>query len=306
VSRLLIAGGKLDANLDWLASAAQRLGVACELVLVDADELPVFSWPLGEGAPTVGGRRIEATAAFVRYDVFSTIATRSQGASASAQAWFATFTSWCAIAGLFSFNQRVDFATGSKLAMLAQAARFGIPVPRTVVTNSADAVHGLGDPMSYIAKPVAGGSYVMGLDEALQSTQFERDLSPSPAIVQPRLAYPERRIYRIGNECFAFDIRAATIDSRLDAQGGIAPFPIDQLPRTVVEGLSRLTDELRCDFCAIDMKTDPATGELVFLELNNGPMFMGYDQTCGGAMAEAMVRYLVAGGAAQAAGLGGS
>ncbi len=294
MDRLLIAGGKLDANLRWLAAAADRLGVATETVLVAPDGVPEFIWSLEERVATVDGVRLEASAAFIRYDVFSTIASRSPGAAASAQAWFAALVAWSAIAEHFSFNRHIDFATGSKLTMLDLASKFGLRTPPTIVTNARAVAIPLGDPATFIAKPVAGGSYVMALGDALAATSFDGDRSPSPAIVQPRLSYPERRIYRVGPEFFAFDIRAETIDSRLDSKGSIAPLPLEELPPGVVEALRALTDHVSCDFCAIDMKTDPATGDLAFLELNNGPMFMGYDQTCGGVMAEAMVRYLMA------------
>ena len=111
--------------------------------------------------------------------------------------------------------------------------------------------------------------------------------------MQPRLVYPERRVYRIGTRYFAFDIGSRTTDSRLDGNSVITP--VDDVDDATMDGIARLTDRIRCDFCAVDLKTDPQTGGLVFLELNNSPMFVGYDRTCDGAMAGAMARYLAAG-----------
>ena len=108
------------------------------------------------------------------------------------------------------------------------------------------------------------------------------------------LDYPERRIYRAGQQLFAFDIGAST-PTRVSIAAFASP-PSRSLTDGIVDGIPP-DDAVRCDFCAIDMKTDPATGGLVFLELNNGPMFMGYDGPTGGAMAEAMARYLMSRGA---------
>lgn len=40
------------------------------------------------------------------------------------------------------------------------------------------------------------------------------------------------------------------------------------------------------------VETDPDTGEPLFLQLDNGQMFVAYDRATGGAMCEGMPRYL--------------
>ena len=61
--------------------------------------------------------------------------------------------------------------------------------------------------------------------------------------------------------------------------------------------LARATDalmrDLRMDFGAADFKTDPDTGELVFLELNTSPMFARFNQVSEGRLAADMVRQLL-------------
>ena len=293
---LLIGGGSQDTNLSWLAAAADRLGVATECILID-DAAPLgLSWNVADRTMTVGGKKRRADAAFLRYDVFSGMLAGSPAASANAAAWFATMYGYVTARGMFTFNRSIDMATGSKPAMLVLARRAGLSTPATLVSNERDAIDAFAGGAA-IAKPVAGGSYVMTLAEALAGSDWADGNAPAPAIVQPHLSYPERRIYRIGDTFFAFDIRAATVDSRLDRNGEIVPMELEALPAKTLKAIRKLTDAVRCDFCAIDMKTDPESGELLFLELNNGPMFAGYDRTCNGAMAEAMVRYLVAGAA---------
>ena len=162
----------------------------------------------------------------------------------------------------------------------------------TLVTNDQTQLGGL-TADGHIAKPVAGGSYVMELSEALDQAIWINGASPAPAMVQPRLTYPERRVYRVGARYFAFDIGSRTTDSRLDR--GCVITPVEDIPEPTMAGIALLTDRIRCDFCAVDLKSDPQSGGLVFLELNNRPLFVGDDQTCGGGRAEAMARYLAAG-----------
>jgi hypothetical protein len=293
VNRLLVAGGRNDPNLGWLAAAAGRIGVETTSVLVDPDNPPALDWSLESGRASVGGEAIECTAAFLRYDVFSGLAEGRQEAAVEAGAWFAALSAICSASGLFTLNRDIDLASSSKPTMLVLAKQAGLRIPPTIVTNARESLAKLEGP-AHIAKPVAGGSYVMPLVDAMAQARWSpAGTSPAPAIIQPMLIYPERRIYRVGGELFAFDIASRTLDSRLDSGCTITALPIAELPAAITASIRRLTDELRCDFCAIDMKTDPETGDLVFLELNNGPMFMGYDRAAGGTMAEAMVRYLV-------------
>lgn len=305
MAELLIAGGGQDPNLPWLQAAAERMGVACRGIFVDNDQLPRFTWTVGEPA-AVDGISLDCRPAFIRYDVFTQLKEGTPSAASTASAWFAAVNALCNAAGTFTFNRDISSLSASKPAMLSLAAKSGFRTPRTLVSNSRTDVATFAGTAPAIAKPVAGGSYAMPLPQAVAETLWEAELSPSPAIVQPMLAYPERRIYQVGPEVFAFDIASATLDSRLDPNIRITAFDAATLPREILDALRDLTDRLRCDFCAVDMKSDPETGELVFLELNNGPMFKAYDKAAGGTMAEAMVRYLIAGGAAQAAGLGGS
>lgn len=294
---LLIAGGSRDANLPWLRDAAGRLGIDCLCIFTDEAHSPAFRWDVGSGRATIDGAAIDCRAAFVRYDVFAAMVTGAQTTAATAAAWFAAISSYCSASGIFQLNSNIEPLSASKPWMLVQAQAAGLAIPSTIVTNEQAAALMVGPPEGAIAKPVAGGSYVVGMDDALAGTVWEAGgLAPHPAIVQPRLVYPERRIYRVGTRFFVLDIASQTLDSRLDPQMAITHVPNDELPAGMLAAIRTLTDRIRCDFCAIDTKTDPTTGELVFLELNNGPMFMAYDRATQGAMSEEMLRYLVSEG----------
>jgi D-alanine-D-alanine ligase-like ATP-grasp enzyme len=51
---------------------------------------------------------------------------------------------------------------------------------------------------------------------------------------------------------------------------------------------------LGLDFGAADFKTDPDTGELIFLELNTSPMFAKFDLVSGGQLTAAIIQELTA------------
>jgi len=286
---LLVAGGAGDPNLGWLVAAASGLGVDCRSVAVDPDQPPALAWRMG-GSFSVDGTPIDATALFCRYDVFSSLGDATL--TGTAAAWFASLIGYGLSRRLGMLNARLDPVTGSKTAMLALAETHGLAVPETLVCNSLAVLPT--DPENWIAKPVGGGSYAMSLSEALAGSDIRDGRLAAPAIVQPRLVYPERRVYRVGDRLFVFDIAAETLDSRLDPGCTVQPLREDALPPALMQSLLNLTDAVAADFCAIYLKTDPRSGELVFLELNNSPMFVGYDRTTGGRMAEAMVNALLA------------
>jgi len=60
----------------------------------------------------------------------------------------------------------------------------------------------------------------------------------------------------------------------------------------MLDGLQRLMDRLKMDFGAADFKAAPTTGELRFLEINNGPMFAAFDKVCDGRLTGQMAEFL--------------
>lgn len=293
MTKLLVAGGGHDANLPWIKAAADDLEVSCDLIQIFPEPVPELIWNLNDAAPSFNGKDLDCDCAFLRYDVFSGLHSESEFANDNAMGWFNVFASWCVIDDIFVLNKDLDPASTTKLAMLKMAQQHGFVIPKTIVTNSNTHLKALDDPLDYIAKPAAGGSYCISLDKALEETEWDDDLGACPALVQKKLRYPEFRVYRIGDAFFAYNIHSQTLDSRIDREGSIIFLDIETFPKEFLEKLKNLTDDIKCDFCAIDIKTDPKTKELVFLELNNGLMFMGYDKQSGGQMAKEMVRYLV-------------
>jgi glutathione synthase/RimK-type ligase-like ATP-grasp enzyme len=138
-----------------------------------------------------------------------------------------------------------------------------------------------------IAKPVAGGGLCHTLEDALQHVSVA--YSAMPALIQPRLVAPELRVFVVGQEAFAFEVSSPSLDYRAEQDAEVTPVAVpDQ-----AAALLNLMCDFRMDFGAADFKTDPHTGELIFLELNTSPMFAKFDMACDGVLAAAMVQHLI-------------
>jgi hypothetical protein len=198
----------------------------------------------------------------------------------------------------------------NKPAALVLAREAGLRIPQTWVTNEVSKLAGNGVNHSQpegerrenvnqednqlgkmIAKPVLGGDYCYSLPEALVKTNLRNGLAAVPAIVQKRLIAPEIRIYVIGESAFAFEVRSGSLDYRVNQDAELILLP--EVP-TELAMLRKLMLRLGMDFGAADFKTDPETGQLVFLELNTSPMFARFDQVSGGQVCAAIIHELTA------------
>jgi hypothetical protein len=97
------------------------------------------------------------------------------------------------------------------------------------------------------------------------------------------------RIYVIGAAEFAFEVCSPSLDYRVNQDAELILLP--QVPQEVSR-LRDLMSRVGLDFGAADFKTDPETGQLVFLELNTSPMFARFDQVSGGKVCAAMIHEL--------------
>ena len=301
---LLLAGGFLDPNLTVLADAASRTNVELLDLRLPADESPAFCWSPGECAPRISGRPLQATCAFIRHDVFGAMQDPRPEVSTRASAWYQTLMGWL----LFDrrirlFNRHMTSAALNKPTSLVLAREAGLRIPETWITNEVGrfAANGEQTPQlgreraddnqleKMIAKPVLGGDYCYSLSEALANTDLRNGLAAVPAIVQNRLIAPEIRIYVIGQAAFAFEVRSGSLDYRVNQDAELILLP--EIPPELAM-LRKLMSCLGMDFGAADFKTNPETGQLVFLELNTSPMFARFDQVSGGQISAAIIHEL--------------
>jgi len=290
---LLIGGGIGDMNLECLAVAAEQLNMKVGRFYHMANDEPDFVWPLNGGdAPLWNGRPLTSRAIFQRYDVF----TEEPGKPGldRAMAWYTPLSAWAfADENIAMFNRNIHAQAGLKPFTLIMAERHGLVIPSTLIANRFAAIQDFAGPQGdAIVKPVMGGAYTKNLATALEGLGPDQLQSPMPATVQRKLRYPEYRVFVVAGEIHAFRLHSNYIDYR-PAKDNQMVYIGNELPSDpVAQKLLSLLATFRCDFCACDFKTDPETGEMVFLELNTGPMFAAFDATAQGALCEAMVRCL--------------
>lgn len=288
---LWITGGVADANLSTLAQAADDLGVAWLDGRIAPGHSPRFHWSLCHEADSdlPWSDRPAPTAHFHRHDVFGPMADPRPVVSERAVGWTAAVEGWqLAHPEVRTLNAGIRPVAYNKPASLLRARAVGLRTPDTWLSNDVARLRSrLVEPC--IAKPVAGGGHCQTLDEAVAALPLELAHSAMPALIQPRLVSPECRVFVVGTQALAFEVRSPSLDYRVLQDAEV--FPI--APPGCTPALLRLMADFGMDFGAADFKTDPATGEWVFLELNTSPMFARFDEACGGLLAKAMVRQLM-------------
>jgi glutathione synthase/RimK-type ligase-like ATP-grasp enzyme len=290
----LLAGGEDDPNIAALAHAAAKAGVELLELRLSSGESPAFCWDPATGAPRLSGRELKPSAAFIRYDVFAAMKDPRPAVNSRALAWYQTCMGWLlSEPRIRIFNRDASQIATNKPASLVHARAAGLSIPETLVTNEV-AKFDAGKVESLVAKPVSGGDYCYSLAEALNRTELRGGLAATPAIVQKRLVPPEVRIYVIGQSTFAFEVRSSSLDYRVNQDAEVILLP--EVPKEV-RMLRNFMLRVRMDFGAADFKTDPDTGELLFLELNSSPMFARFDQASEGQLCAAIIHELTTGAA---------
>ncbi len=288
---VLVAGGETDPNLVSLLRRLSQRGVRTFALQAGPDNHPVATWDLQRDTLVVDGVEIRPTGAFLRYDAFSGRQDGHPDASRRADAWFAATLGWLKAHGEVR-RPNARMRDSNKLHALHVARAVGLEVPDTLVTNDLRMLRSLAAERALVAKPVQGGDYCREIGEMLGR---ERETGPGtpPAIVQPRLEQPEVRIYKVGQRFLAFSMVSDLLDYRSAPTCTVVPLPLEKVPAELLDGLGKLMDRFDMDFGAADFKTDPATGRLLFLEINNSPMFAMFDRVGGGAVSDAMIDFLL-------------
>jgi glutathione synthase/RimK-type ligase-like ATP-grasp enzyme len=166
-----------------------------------------------------------------------------------------------------------------KVFQLAIAARLGLPVPRTLVSNDPEHIRNFFStcPNGVVAKPV----YMGFIDDPPRSvfttpiTATDLDdaesLRISPVIFQERVhKIADVRVTVIGESLFAAEITSDLPDSIPDwraADAGKLRYAVHSLPSNVVEQCRALVRELGLEFGAIDLGLT-RDGQYAFFEIN--------------------------------------
>jgi glutathione synthase/RimK-type ligase-like ATP-grasp enzyme len=290
---VLVAGGDADPNLGALLGALERRGVVHESLLVGAHAHPRVTWDLDEDELLVNGAGLRPRAIFIRNDVFTGLASRRPEPFQRALAWYTTIHGWAVAHPEVRINNRASaLNVTNKPHALCLAREVGLDIPSTVVSNDFELLSHELEARPRVAKPVNGGDYTRELSEVLRAAPVLDSSLPAPAIVQERLVPPEIRVYRVGERFFAYQLVADALDYRTTAECKVVPFEVDDLPEGLTDKLRALTDRLQIDFGAADFKACPRTGRLLFLEINNGPMFAAFDAVSDNRLTDALVDFL--------------
>lgn len=294
---LLIAGGETDPNVDSLVARAERRGMEARTLRVGHGTNPSLAWSFDDDRLLIDGDEASPAAVFLRYDVFGHLADGRQETAYRASAWYTALQGWMLAHPSVGMLNRRYGGQMNKPFMLHLAARTGLLIPPTRVTNELDAVGreaaALG-PM--IAKPLTGGGYAQPLEALLASTERRDGRSAAPAFVQRRMVPPEVRVYGVGRGAgrrfVAFRVESDALDYRVDDDSRVVHLSLDEVGAEVVGGLGRLMDALEMDWGAADFKACPDTGRLAFLEVNSAPMFAGFDAVSDAAVSDAILDFL--------------
>jgi len=290
--QLLIAGGDEDPNLKTLLAAAQRVKQPVHSLLIGRNSHPSLIWEMNSDALLIDGRRLDARAAFIRYDIFTALKGGQPSSSYRALSWYTTLSGWLsAHSKIRMFNRRNLRYVTNKPYVLNLAQACGLKIPDTVITNDFAYLKRFEKNRRLVVKPVNGGGYCQSFEEVGEQTELKKEIAAAPAIVQNRLVAPEVRVYAVGKKIFAFQITSEELDYRTTPKCQIEY--LESFADELTAGLRKLLDALGLDFAAADFKTCPQTNQLIFLEVNTSPMFTAFDSASKGLLADAMIKFLV-------------
>lgn len=285
----LVVGGTADPNITALLGAFQRAGAAVQPVLI-GEAVPVLAWEPCGGPLVLDGTPRTPRAMFLRHDVFGPMRDSNPQLAGNAMAWTAALVGWVlASPAVRTPNRGMWSQVNNKPAALVLAREVGLRLPATLVTNDRAAAAAFLGERDKIAKPVAGGDLARPLGDAMAMASRREGPFAAPAIIQERLVPPEIRVYVVGDQTFAFEVRSRHLDYR--AANDAEVVALDAAPDGIAAPLIRLARAMDLDFCAADFKAAP-DGSLRFLEVNTSPMFARFDQACSGRLCDALVAWL--------------
>lgn len=286
---LIIAGGKGDPDLDWIADAAKHRGLKHIFCHCNSASPTSIDWDLQSNSLRLDGELIdpENASIYIRYSMLDNYGEQSrEDAFTLVEHWYQAVRGWAMAndrVGLLNRDAHVLGINKPYNLLLAQQAGFKIPETRVInQLGSAD----IAGPSEKIAKVVGDGESTKLLPDAISANVDDRVFAARPWIVQNKLDYPELRVFRVGDWLFGFEMTSDQLDHRLDDNLKLA---YKDMPDELVRPMVDFTNALKLDYCAADFKTCQKTGEYVFLEVNTAPTFSGYDAKVNGELSDAII-----------------
>jgi glutathione synthase/RimK-type ligase-like ATP-grasp enzyme len=195
----------------------------------------------------------------------------------------------------------------------AVAARCGMTVPRSLVTNDPEAVQRFAGESrnGVVLKPLSANliyeddTYKMGWTRKLSTDDLSdlRGIDVTAHLVQDWVEKTwECRAVLVGNEVFAVAIHAGSEAARIDWRSDYSAltYQVIDLPPTVAKSLGAIMNELGLVYGAFDLSVshDGTANVFSFLEINPGGQYGFLEAATGLPITESLVRFLMQGVAA--------
>lgn len=197
-------------------------------------------------------------------------------------------------AGIWISAPEATYRASDKIVQLNTARECGWRVPRTLVTQSRDAVLGFFDACngSVVMKTVAGapGPFLETVKLVDPRIYDEDTFAAAPAIYQEYIPGDQHlRLNCFGDRSHAALIRARELDWRGNLNVPISRYHVEP---ALHRDVRRVLDRLELAMGIIDLKLTPE-GEPVWLEVNPQGQFLFLDALAGLRLAEFMATYLL-------------
>ena len=187
--------------------------------------------------------------------------------------------------GIPVYNPHASRQFDHKPLQLAMLQRAGVPMPRTMITNSGRAAGLFADDVGeVIYKPVGGGRET----ELLTAEARARLglLGSAPIIFQERIVGPDCRVTVIGGEIVSqVEIPSHPVDYRLGEayRAGQQTYLELSLPPEIQALARRVADLCHHAVSGIDLKRGP-DGRYLVLEANSAPVYLDIELKAGHAI----------------------
>jgi glutathione synthase/RimK-type ligase-like ATP-grasp enzyme len=178
----------------------------------------------------------------------------------------------------------------TKPVQLARIAALGAKVPPTLLTNDAAELKRFAARHArLIFKPVQGGDHAQRLTEEQLTPENLSNLAYAPITVQAEVPGTNIRVFVVGEQVMACEVRSAALDFRDDPQPELG---VHDLGADLQALCRRIARELHLVWTGIDFRRTPA-GEYWFLEANPSPMFLGFESQTGLPLTKALADLLM-------------
>ncbi|MGX1574921.1 MvdC/MvdD family ATP grasp protein [Cellulosimicrobium funkei] len=190
-----------------------------------------------------------------------------------------------------------DEAGSRKMWQLQVAARLGLRVPRTCMTNdparAREFLHR--EPGRVLFKPFSGTPATWRETRPVRDSDLAliESVRYAPVIFQEAVAGSDVRVTIVGTQLFAAELRteesAYAYDFRVDTHH--CPTSVHDLPEHVATALLRLMEVLGLWYGAVDLRRTPE-GDYVFLEINPAGQWLFVEYATGQPIAAALAALL--------------